>query len=159
MLKDSISHLTKVAERALHDDFGLENGEENQIKMHRRKIIKPILQIFLTLSSAQTKECHWHLTKYESRDILLRLKESSDPQIAEPATEVCEKVIDNNFSPDNPVTMSDQEFAEEIQSIIRSNLSTQIASVKKIENTVVNQLMKVDKLSGKEVQILFLILQ
>jgi len=44
---------------------------------------------------------------------LLRLKESSDPQIAEPAAEVCEKVIDNNFSPDNPVTMSDQEFAEE----------------------------------------------
>ena len=63
-------------------------GNETQ-----RKIIIPILRIFISLCSTPT--FHWHLSKYNALDLLNRIREKDDEFISDVAKDVCEKVIDH----------------------------------------------------------------
>jgi hypothetical protein len=63
----------------------------------QRKIIIPILKIFISLCS--TPQFHWHLSKYNAIDLLNRIRDNRDKDddyIADVAKEVCEKVIDHH---------------------------------------------------------------
>jgi len=72
----------------LHD-MGYQPGNETQ-----RKLIIPILRIFISLCS--TPQFHWHLSKYNALDLLNRIREKEDDYISDVAKEVCEKVIDHS---------------------------------------------------------------
>lgn len=69
--------------------LGYSGGNETQ-----RKIIIPILKIFISLCS--TPQFHWHLSKYNALDLLNRIREKDDDYISDVAKEVCEKVIDHS---------------------------------------------------------------
>jgi len=60
----------------------------------QRKLIIPILKIFISLCS--TPQFHWHLSKYNALDLLNRIREQEDDYISDVAKEVCEKVIDHS---------------------------------------------------------------
>ena len=69
--------------------MGYSPGNETQ-----RKLIIPILRIFISLCS--TPQFHWHLSKYNALDLLIRIREKDDDYISDVAKEVCEKVIDHS---------------------------------------------------------------
>ena len=60
----------------------------------QRKIIIPILRIFISLCS--TPQFHWHLSKHNALDLLNNIREKDDDMISDMAKEVCEKIIDNS---------------------------------------------------------------
>jgi len=68
--------------------------EYTQGNLTQRKLIIPILRIFISLCS--TPQFHWHLSKYNALDLLNLIREKDDDQIADAAKEVCEKVIDHS---------------------------------------------------------------
>jgi hypothetical protein len=64
------------------------------VNVTQRKIIIPILRIFISLCS--TPQFHWHLSKYNALDLLNLIREKDDDLISDIAKEVCEKVIDHS---------------------------------------------------------------
>ena len=75
----------------------------------------PILKTFNSLCS--TKEFHWHLTKYEARDLLLEMKENKDEKIVELASEVCDNFYDSSLM------MVESDFTIEIESVLNEHPS------------------------------------
>jgi hypothetical protein len=97
--RESITSLIKLAETATNDDFTDIDAlkvkkEENQLNTTSRKLIIPILRIFISLCS--TPQFHWHLSKYNALDLLNLIREKDDDLISDIAKEVCEKVIDHS---------------------------------------------------------------
>jgi hypothetical protein len=119
--RESITSLIKLAEQAINDDFSdidyqfnmssyrfgakggvLANLQEREARdmgyqpgnVTQRKLIIPILRIFISLCS--TPQFHWHLSKYNALDLLNRIREKDDDYISDVAKEVCEKVIDHS---------------------------------------------------------------
>ena len=116
MDRESITSLIKLAEQAINDDFsdidyqfnmssyrfGAKGGVLANLQgmgyqpgnVTQRKLIIPILRIFISLCS--TPQFHWHLSKYNALDLLNRIREKDDDCISDVAKEVCEKVIDHS---------------------------------------------------------------
>jgi hypothetical protein len=137
--------LIRLAEEAIKDDFSdidyyyqanlrsgaktgvLENLNEMGYQpgnFTQRKLIIPILRIFISLCS--TPQFHWHLSKYNALDLLNRIRENknNDDYISDVAKEVCEKVIDHSHEGHNPMSSGNTPGLGVLAGIQNNNLGT-----------------------------------
>jgi len=120
--------------------------------MTQRKLIIPILRIFISLCS--TPQFHWHLSKYNALDLLNLIREKEDDLISDTAKEVCEKVIDhsqegmNLFANKKSEKSDSKALIGSYQQYQEYNVSAEIASFTTDQNlqAVKNSVLQLEKL-------------
>jgi hypothetical protein len=206
--RESITNLIKLAEIAIKDDFSdidrkytpqyyatrakdkggvlstLQEMNYQQGNETQRKIIIPILRIFISLCSTPT--FHWHLSKYNALDLLNRIREKDDEFISDVAKDVCEKVIDhrdegqinnslnvvggsaalssqggNGSTGNNDASITaDYNIVNEINSIVsESNLQRVKTSIVNLEKMLIQRKLKLDQVGNDELKKLVQLLE